>query len=240
MPPDGIRLSKFLADAGVASRRKADLLIESGRVSVNSKRVLEPFFRVNPDKDAVTIDNSEVKHTPSLRYIALYKPVGYLSDLADSQGTRKLARSLLGDKERLFPVGRLDYHSEGLMLFTNDGQFALRVMHPRYEVQKEYLVKLKGKLQPEEVDRALHGIIIEGERYAFDSLALARTEKQNSWYRVIVHEGKNRVIRKVADALSHPVMRLRRTRIGPIQLGNMAPGEHRHLTAREIAYFAGK
>ena len=236
MDQDSIRLSKFLAHAGVSSRRKADEIIKAGRVTVNNTKVLEPFAPIAPHKDIVTIDNKVIKYHISHKYIALYKPAGYLSDLKDNQD-RKLARTLLDDKERLYPVGRLDYQSEGLMLFTNDGGFAQRVMHPRYEVEKEYLVKLRRKLDPQELQKLVDGVMVQGERYAFDVIRLMRAEKQNAWYRVIIHEGKNRLIRKAAEALSHPVLKLRRVRIGPVLLGAMRPGEHRHLTSREIGFF---
>ncbi len=218
-----VRLSKFLAYAGVASRRKADNLITSGKVKVNNLVVLEPFFRVTPHVDVVTVDNTIINYQVRFKYIALYKPVGYLSDLADKQN-RKLARALLTDEERLFPVGRLDYQSEGLILFTNDGAFAQRVMHPRYEVEKEYVVKLRGKLDPQDIQTAIAGLFIEGARYAFDSITLVRAEKENAWYRITIHEGKNRLIRKVAETLRHPVVRLRRVRIGQVRLGRMLPG----------------
>jgi 23S rRNA pseudouridine2605 synthase len=233
---DSIRLSKFLAHAGVSSRRKADELIKAGKVRVNNTVVLEPFALIQPHKAIVSIDNKVVTYHVTHKYIALHKPVGYLSDLKDTQD-RELARALLDDKERLYPVGRLDYQSEGLMFFTNDGAFAQRVMHPRYEVEKEYLVKLRGKLDSEELQKLVDGVMIQGERYAFDLIKLMRAEKQNAWYRVIIHEGKNRLIRKAAEALSHPVVKLRRVRIGPVVLGAMRPGEHRHLTPREIDFF---
>lgn len=229
-----VRLSKFLAYAGVASRRKADNIITSGKVKVNNLVVLEPFFRVEPHVDVVTVDNTIINYEVRFKYIALYKPVGYLSDLADKQ-SRKLARALLADEERLFPVGRLDYQSEGLILFTNDGAFAQRVMHPRYEVEKEYVVKVEGKLDPRDMQSAIAGLLIEGARYAFDSIKLVRAEKESAWYRITIHEGKNRLIRKVAEALCHPVIRLRRVRIGQVRLGRMLPGEHRHLTPADIA-----
>jgi 23S rRNA pseudouridine2605 synthase len=233
---DSIRLSKFLAHAGVSSRRKADEIIKAGRVTVNNTKVLEPFAPITPQKDVVRLDNAIIKYHIAYKYIALYKPAGYLSDLKDNQD-RKLARTLLDDKERLYPVGRLDYQSEGLMLFTNDGGFAQRVMHPRYEVEKEYLVKLNGKLHPQELQNLVDGVMVQGERYAFDVITLMRAEKQNAWYRIINHEGKNRLIRKATEALSHPVLKLRRVRIGPVLLGVMRPGEHRHLTSREISFF---
>lgn len=236
MHQDSIRLSKFLAHAGVSSRRKADEIIKSGRVTVNNLVVLEPFLPVRPDLDVVSVDNKTVKYHVTYKYIALYKPPGYLSDLKDKQN-RKLARALLSDKERLYPVGRLDYQSEGLMLFTNDGAFAQRVMHPRYEVEKEYLVKIKGKLDPEELQKLVDGVLLQGDRCALDLIRLMREEKQNGWYRVTIHEGKNRIIRRAMEAISHPVTRLRRIRIGPVLLGTMQPGERRHLTSREIGFF---
>ena len=231
-----IRLSKFLADSGVASRRKADFIVADGRVTVNNITILTPFTKVNPHKDIVTVDNKTIPAPPQHKYIALYKPQGYLSDLADPRN-RRLARDLLADQERLFPVGRLDFHSEGLMLFTNDGEFANLVMHPRHQVEKEYVVKLKGTPLPEDIGRALHGVLVDGVRYAFDDMRLIRSEQQSSWFRIIVHEGKNRMVRKIADVLGHPVIRLRRVRIGPVHLGRMRPGAHRPLTQREVAYF---
>lgn len=239
MDQDSIRLSKFLARAGVASRRKADYIITSGQVKVNNIDVLDPFFRVAPRKDVITVNGERIKYDISFKYIALYKPMGYLSDLTDKRD-RKLARALLNDEERLFPIGRLDYQSEGLMLFTNDGAFAQRVMHPRYEVEKEYLVKLKGKLDADDMRNAMEGVLVAGVSYAFDQIRLVRAEKENSWYHITIHEGKNRMIRKLAEALSHPVIRLRRVRIGSVHLGRMLPGEHRHLTQREIAFFSSQ
>jgi 23S rRNA pseudouridine2605 synthase len=235
MDLDSIRLSKFLAHAGVSSRRKADEIIKSGRVKVNTVAVLDPFVPVSPHKDVVSVDSRIIEYHVTHKYIALYKPAGYLSDLKDTRD-RKLARALLSDKERLYPVGRLDYQSEGLMLFTNDGLFAQRIMHPRYEVEKEYLVKVKGKLDTEETRQLLEGVMIEGERYGFDHIKLIRAESRNAWYRVIIHEGKNRIIRRAMEALSQPVLKLRRIRIGPVVLGDMRPGESRHLTSREIRF----
>lgn len=236
MDQNAVRLSKFLANAGVASRRESDEIIKSGRVAVNSTVVIDPFYRVAPGKDIVTVDNLKIELRMRPRYLALYKPVGYLSDLKDVRN-RRLARALLDAKERLFPVGRLDYQSEGLMLFTNDGGFAQRVMHPRYVVEKEYLVKLKGKLDQAELRKVTQGLLIDGDRYAFDRITLACVEGPNAWYRITVHEGKNHMIRKVAEAICHPVSRLRRIRIGPIELGSLRPGESRRLTSREIAFF---
>jgi 23S rRNA pseudouridine2605 synthase len=231
-----VRLSAFLARCGVASRRKSDEIIASGTVKVNNTIVVHPYYKINPDKDRVTIGNRKLELSRRYVYIALYKPAGYLSDLADKKN-RKLARTLLEEEERLFPVGRLDYSSEGLMLFTNDGAFANRVMHPRFEVEKEYLVKLKGRVSTDTLKNVLKGVLIEGELYRFDEIEPVRAEKVNTWYRVVVHEGKNRMIRKVADAIAHPVLSLKRVRIGPVRLGALGPAQYRLLTEREVLFF---
>lgn len=159
-----------------------------------------------------------------------------MSDLKDVRG-RRLAVSLIDTDARLFPVGRLDFNSEGLMLFTSDGAFANRVMHPRYSVEKEYLIKLKGKLCAAELAAALHGVTVDGERYNVDTIALSKAEAANSWYRVTVHEGRKHLIRKLGDALGHPVLRLIRVRIGLVRLGTLKRGSHRKLTKTEVEYF---
>ncbi len=236
---DSIRLSKFLGQAGISSRRKADEIIRSGRATVNNIVVLDPFVRVTPDKDLVSVDGKIIKYHVAHKYLALHKPPGYLSDLKDTQN-RRLARSLLDDKERLYPVGRLDYQSEGLMLFTNDGAFAQAAMHPRYEVEKEYEVKVKGRLDSGTLQGLTQGVSLQGERYRFDVITPMRAQSQNGWYRVIIHEGRNRIIRKAMEAVSHPVIKLRRVRIGPVLLGSLGPGQHRSLTLREISYFLSR
>ena len=152
---------------------------------------------------------------------------------------RPIARDLIPSSARLFPVGRLDYNSEGLIFFTDDGDFANRVMHPRYAIDKEYLVKFKGRLTGEDIARAMGGVHVEGERYKVKSISLVRDTEHNGWYRVIVNEGKNRMIRKIGDAIRHPVLKLRRIRIGPVTLRDIAPGHCRHLTPRELSGLIG-
>ncbi len=230
------RLSKFIARSGLASRRKAEQIIRSGRVAVNGIIVKDPHHRVLPGSDAVSLDNERVGAAATAKkryYVALYKPTGYLSDLADPKG-RRLARQLIDLEAHLFPVGRLDYNSEGLMLFTNDGEFANSIMHPRYEVEKEYLVKLSGSLTKEELLRMTRGIPLEGRNYRVRSIAPLRQTAKNAWYRVTVVEGRNRMIRKMADAIHHPVLKLKRVRINGITLGLMRPGEYRLITPQGV------
>jgi 23S rRNA pseudouridine2605 synthase len=228
------RLSKFLAHSGVASRRKADVVIKSGRVKVNGVTVVDPFFRVTPGEDRVTLDGARVSQSSRLYYVALYKPVGYLSDLADPRG-RPLARSLIEIETQLFPVGRLDYNSEGLMIFTNDGEFANTITHPRYGVEKEYLVKLSGRLTREEQQRMIAGVHVEGHLLKLKSIAAVEETDKNTWYGVVVTEGRNRMIRKMAEAIAHPVLKLKRVRIDGISLGHLKPGEYRLIDPRQIA-----
>jgi 23S rRNA pseudouridine2605 synthase len=226
------RLSKYLSNSGIASRRKCDDIIKSGRVKVNDIIVLEPFYRVLPNKDNVTVDNRSINTNNNLLYIALYKPVQYLSDLV-SEKNRKVTRTLIPIKTYLFPIGRLDYNSEGLMLFTNDGDFANRIMHPRYGVEKEYLAKFKGIISDDLLYEIKKGLLIENSVYRVDNIKFMNLSFSNSWYNIILKEGKNRMIRKIGSRIKHPVLKLKRIRIGPVKLGKLKPGEFRLLTDKE-------
>ena len=233
---DNMRLSKFLAEAGIASRRKSDDIIRSGIVKVNNIVVLEPYYQVIPDVDIVTISNNAIYIKERKYYYALNKPINYLSDLNFSDD-RNLARNLIPTDAYIFPVGRLDYDSEGLILFTNDGALANRIMHPRYGVEKEYLVKLKGVLTADGIESIRKGLMIDDSMVTVFSVSETRRSAHNTWYKFVLREGKNRIIRKIADALGHPVLRLRRVRIGHVKLGDLKPGHFRELSAREIEPF---
>lgn len=230
------RLSKFLSTSGIASRRKCDELISSGRVKVNGIKVLEPYYQVFSNKDKISVDNVTVTHKPSSIYLALYKPINFISDLVADKG-RKNARSLISLRSFLFPVGRLDYSSEGLILFTNDGDFAYKITHPKYGVEKEYLVKFKGIIPDNSLLQVQKGINIEGSIYKVKSITFFKTSFLNSWYRIVLNEGKNRMIRKIGNKIKHPVLKLKRIRVGPVRLGNLKPGEYRPLTDKEKVYF---
>jgi 23S rRNA pseudouridine2605 synthase len=230
------RLSKFLSNSGIASRRKCDDIIKSGRVKVNDIIVLEPFYRVVSNQDEITVDNRRINLLQKSIYIALYKPIQYLSDLV-SEKDRKVSRTLIPIKTYLFPVGRLDYNSEGLMLFTNDGDFADKVMHPKHGIEKEYLVKFKGVISDDLLFEIRNGLTIEGSLYRVSSISFIKSSFANSWYRVVLREGKNRMIRKIGSKIKHPVLKLKRIRIGPVVLGNLKPGEYRLLTDREKISF---
>jgi 23S rRNA pseudouridine2605 synthase len=219
------KLERFLSRHGVASRRKTSAIVTSGRVRVNGRVELDPLLIIDSQTDAVSVDNRVVAPALHHYYFALNKPVGYISDLADPRG-RPLARSLIRVDAAVFPVGRLDFNSEGLLLFTNDGEFANRIMHPRYGVEKEYHAKLAGKLNADEESRLRAGVRIDGLIYRVKEIGVLRYTNKNTWYRITITEGRNRFIRRIAEAVRHPVIRLRRIRIDGIRLGGLKPGEY--------------
>jgi 23S rRNA pseudouridine2605 synthase len=246
------KLVKYVARVSEYSRRKSEELIKSGKVKINGDIVTELSAIVNPDS-SVTIHNEIIKDEIAKIYIALNKPVGYMSDLKDPRG-RKLARNLIKINMKVFPVGRLDYHSEGLIIFTNDGEFANIIMHPRYGVEKEYFVKVKGFLKKDDIKKMKEGVLINGELYKIENVRFIRealkirTNKQrvieksivrkqetgNTWYRITINEGKNRMIRKIGEAIGHPVLKLKRVRIGKLELGNLEPGKYRYFEKHEV------
>jgi 23S rRNA pseudouridine2605 synthase len=227
------RLSKYLAHFSAFSRRRSEELIRDGRVKVNGIVVSEPQYKVLPGVDTIVLDGQSID--PNIKHIniALYKPAGYISDLLDVRN-RRVARELIDMDARIFPVGRLDYNSEGLIIFTTDGDLANSVMHPRHGVEKEYLVKLKGILKSDEMLRMKKGIIIEGDQYKVRSIKYAGSSIKNTWYSVLVDEGKNRMIRKIGSAIGHPVLKLKRIRIGNLRLGKLRPGEYRFFEKKEL------
>jgi 23S rRNA pseudouridine2605 synthase len=229
----GERLAKFLAESGVTSRRRAEELITSGAVKVNGVTVVELYVKVHPTRDVITLNDERIRPRAKL-YLVLYKPRGYMSDLKDPRG-RKLARDLIKVKGRIFPVGRLDYDSEGLMVFTNDGELAHSVMHPRFGVTKEYVVKFRGILSESEMELIMRGAMIDGVRYKVADVSFGWISKSgDGWYRVVAEEGRNRLIRRLGEFINHPVLRLKRIRIGPVMLGDLMPGEYRVLGRKEI------
>jgi pseudouridine synthase len=230
------RLSKFLSNSGIASRRKSDQIIADGRVKVNDIVVLDSFFKVDYRNDNITVDNIKVNLPSALIYLALYKPINFISDLS-SDKERQYARSLIPFKEYLFPVGRLDYNSEGLIFFTNDGIFANKITHPKFGIEKEYLVKFKGILSDELLSQFKKGFLIDGSVHKVKNIDFIKTSFRNSWYRITLTEGKNRTIRKMGDRIKHSVLKLKRIRIGPVKLGNLKPGEFRPLTQKEKSFF---
>ncbi len=225
------RLQKIMARAGLGSRRACDELIRQGRVSVNGQ-VAQLGQKADPERDRILVDGQPLPRTERPTYIALYKPRGVLSDEGDS--STPTARDLVQAPGHLYPVGRLDLRSEGLLLLTDDGELAHRLTHPRYEHEKEYHVQVEGCPDEATLTRWRRGVFLDGRRTAPATVTVLQQEKKGTWLRVVMREGRKRQIRRIAAMLGHPVQRLVRVRIGAISLGRLKPGEWRHLTEQEV------
>lgn len=227
------RLQKIIAAAGVTSRRAAEELILSGRVAVNGQIVRELGTKADPASDQISLDGKPIKPAEKLYYVLLHKPAGYVTSLKDPQG-RQLVTELVKDIDaRLFPVGRLDYNSEGLLLLTNDGAWANRLMHPRHQVDKEYHVRVRGKVDPQQIKRLSDGVELEDGPVRGATVRLLKSDQNNDWLSVTIREGRNRQVRRMCAAVGLSVVRLRRIRYGALTLGGLKPGEHRLLTVEE-------
>ncbi len=227
------RLQKIIAAAGITSRRAAEEMILDGRVSVNGVVVTELGTKADPATDRITVDGALLRPTEKLYYVLLHKPAGYVTSLKDPQG-RQLVTELVQDVgARLFPVGRLDYNSEGLLLMTNDGEWANRLMHPRHQVDKEYHVRVRGKVDPQQVRRLTEGVELEDGRASGASVRVLKADQSNDWLSITIREGRNRQVRRMCSAVGLSVVRLRRIRYGNLTLGGLKPGEYRLLTTEE-------
>jgi len=235
------RLQKILSTAGIASRRAAESYITDGRVSVNGETITELGSKADPDSDDIRVDGRRIKTARRRRYLLLYKPRGYIASRSDPQ-QRPTVIDLLakgGVRDYVYPVGRLDYESEGLLLLTSDGDLAARLTHPSHEVEREYQVKVLGVPDDHDLDRLSKGIVIDGRRTLPAQVKLLKviegTGAPHATLSIIVREGRNRQVRNMCEAIGHPVDRLRRVRIGPITDDRIRPGEFRELDDREIA-----
>jgi pseudouridine synthase len=233
------RLHKVIAASGLCSRRAAERLIAEGRVEVNGRRVVRPGTRVDPGKDAIRVDGRRLAAPAGSLYLALNKPRGYVTTLSDPEGRPTVADLLRGVGPRVYPVGRLDYHSEGLLLVTNDGALARALAHPSSHVPKTYLAKVRGHLGPEALRRLSRGVPL-GERPArAEAVRVVKAGDNNAWVEITVVEGRQHVVRRMFQAVGHPVLRLRRLAVGAIRLGRLAPGAWRPLTPREVEQLRG-
>jgi pseudouridine synthase len=235
------RLQKILSAAGIASRRTAETLIAQGRVTVNGQTVTEPGTKASAEDDDIRVDGRRVKGVQRRRYLLLYKPRGYITTRSDPQHRPTVIDLLTrgGVREYVYPVGRLDYDSEGLLLLTSDGDLAARLTHPRHGIEREYEVRVRGVPDQHDLDRLSRGISLEGRRTAAAQVELNKVIESESGEQAllsfVIREGRNRQVRNMCDAIGHPVVRLRRTRIGPITDEHIRPGEFRDLSEREIA-----
>ena len=228
-----VRLQKFLADAGVASRRASEQIILEGRVTVDGKVVRELGTRIDPVHSEVAVDGRRLKAKRKL-YVAVNKPAGCISSRRDPEKRRTVGDLLPREWSNLFPVGRLDYASEGLLFLTNDGDFCLKLTHPRYGVRKKYRVTIEGRVDGELARRLTKGMVHEGERLKAERVRVLTTNNTSSLLEIELAEGKNREVRRMFEVLGRTVTSLQRTQIGPIKLGELRVGRWRTLTDTEI------
>lgn len=228
-----IRLQKLIAGAGLASRRKAEALIAAGRVTVNGKVVTELGTKVDPSKDHVKVDGKHLSQAQPFVYLLLNKPKNVMSTLDDPGGRTTVKDYLRGVSVRVFPVGRLDFDSEGLMLLTNNGDLAQALLHPRYHVPKTYLIKVKGILTEEEIRQLERGVTLEDGMTGPATVKKIKKAEMNSWLEITIGEGRKHQVRRMLESVGHPVIKLMRVKMGPLSLGDLASGEFRFLTDRE-------
>lgn len=237
MTGERMRLQKFLAHAGVASRRAAEVLITAGKVRVNGKVVRELGTIVGVD-DRVDVSGAPVRVQTQTAYLLMHKPANVMTTMRDPQGRRTVADLLPKGAARMVPVGRLDYDTSGILLFTNDGELANMLTHPRFGVEKTYRVFVRGRLLPEEIRRLQSGVMLEEFRAAGARVKVVATRKDGSILDMTIHEGKNRQVRRMLEAVGHPVAALVRLRFGPFKLGDLPPGQTREPTEKERAWIA--
>ncbi len=233
--PEGVRLQKVMAAAGIGSRRACESLIEQGRVSVNDEVVTSQGRRVDPETDVIRVDTMRINTARGLVYLAMNKPKGYVTAMSDPEG-RPTVGDLVRDRvERLFHVGRLDADTEGLLLLTNDGELAHRLSHPSYEVPKTYLAEVLGPMARDVGKRLREGVELDDGIVRVDSFRLVDSNANRVLVELVLHEGRKHIVRRALAEVGHPVQRLLRTAVGPVQLGSQKPGKIRNLTRDELA-----
>lgn len=230
-----IRLQKYMAEAGVASRRASETLIASGRVRINGETATIGMS-VDPEKDEVTLDGKPIRQQEELVTVLLYKPKGVVSTSDDPQGRKTVQEYVQDIPARLYNVGRLDINSEGLLLMTNDGDLAYRMTHPKFSVEKTYYTVCDGKLTASEIAKLVNGVMLDDGMTAPAKVEFVRkTKAGDTSFLITIHEGRNRQVRRMLEAVGHRTLRLKRERFGPLTIGEMKPGDVRRLNEREIA-----
>lgn len=228
-----IRLNKYLSTAAGISRRKADSAITEGRVSIDRKITFDPGIEIDPLSGTVRLDGKIITPIDEKIYLVLHKPVGVLTTMHDPKGRKTVGEIVDNVYPRVFPVGRLDYHTSGLLLLTNDGDLSHLLAHPRYGVEKTYLAKVRGIPHERSLGRLRRGILLEGRITAPGRFRIWEVKKDKSWILVKIAEGRYRQVRKMFAAIGHPVLKLKRTGFATITLGDLKPGEWRYLTKAE-------
>jgi 23S rRNA pseudouridine2605 synthase len=231
-----IRLQKILSSAGVASRRAAEKLMAEGRVSVNGTTIFELGTKADPAKDDIRVDGRRIKSAERPRYILLNKPRGYISTRSDEKRRKTVLDLLEGVREYVYPIGRLDYDTEGLLLLTNDGELAAQLTHPKHEVERTYEARVAGMPDERALEKLRHGVPLDGRRTLPADVILLNKGRHDADGVVLItiREGRNRQVRRMLEAVGHPVDRLKRTKIGPISDRKLPTGAWRELTTEEI------
>ncbi|MDI9520831.1 MAG: pseudouridine synthase [Bacillota bacterium] len=229
-----MRLQKYLASCGVASRRKAEEMIAQGLVSVNGRVVTEMGTQVE-EGDLVTVESRPVTPEETMHYILYYKPVGEVTTVSDPRGRPTVLDHFRDYPVRLFPVGRLDFDSEGLLILTNDGELTQRLTHPSHEVEKRYIARVSNNLEDDALFRLRAGVMLDGRKTAPAKVSVLRRDPFSTDILITIHEGRNRQIRRMVEAVGHQVVRLKRVQYGALSLGDMKRGEWRELSAQEVA-----
>ena len=228
-----IRLQKYISDCGITSRRKAEELILQGKVRVNGEIVTLLGTRIEECTDRVTVSGKEIKKTPQKIYVMLNKPKGCITSVSDPQGRNTVFTYLTDIRERIYPVGRLDYDTEGLLLLTNDGDFAFRLAHPKHQVEKTYVASMKGKPTPDLLKKLSQGIPIEDYIAKANEVRLLSFDEKSSKVLITIAQGKNRQVRKMFEAIGYPLIGLKRISIGTLKLSKLSPGKWRYLNRQE-------
>lgn len=228
------RLQKYLAECGVASRRKAEELILAGKIKVNGEVVTELGTKINPSRDKVMYNNQIVKVEKRKVYILLNKPAGYISAAKDQFDNPSILHLVNDIKERLYPVGRLDKDTTGAIILTNDGDFSYKLTHPKHEVSKTYIAEVEGVPTAEEMHTFAKGVYIDGKKTYPAKIRIVKETKKNSILEIIIHEGRNRQVKKMCEEIGHKVVTLHRQAIGKIVIDGVKEGKYRHLTQKEI------
>lgn len=231
-----MRINKFMATCGVASRRKCDELIQMGHVKINANICTKVGVQIDPEVDLVTVDDKPIRLTNTYVYYMLNKPCNVVTTMSDPHGRPTVMDYIPQTKYRLFPIGRLDYNTSGLLLFTNDGDVAQKLLHPSFEFGKTYIVEIRGEIDNNAINQLRNGVDI-GDFVTSPAVVEVLDSKRNTTtIKIVIHEGKNRQVRRMFDAVGHKVVRLQRVAIGKIKLGDLPIGKYRELTKDEIAY----
>ena len=232
-----IRIQKIIADAGIASRRKAEEFITEGRVAVDHRTVTKLGSLADPRKNKITLDGKTIVQQNHKIYIILNKPRGYITSLHDPQNRPTVIDLIKNINVRVFPVGRLDYDAEGIILLTNDGEFAHKLLHPKFGVSRTYLVKVKGIPDAKNIKPLRTGIRLSDGRTLPAEVKFVNRTQRNSWFKVTVTEGRNRLIKRMFAAVGHPVLKLKRIKLGPFSLGDLKPGEYIMVSPDDITHY---